>query len=162
MKKLILSCALLCGTLLLPAVDAQSLVVRAKGGAESIFTLSGVRKITFSTGAMSIWKTDGIQSPFNITTVQKLLFAMQSPITTVVKNTTTNKSITVYPNPTTDVLFIKGAVATSQAKVYNLSGIAQSVPSTFLADGFQLNVSALPQGLYLIQLEGQTIKFHKQ
>ena len=162
MKKQILFVgALLCGSLLLHATDVQSLVVEAKGGTESAYALSGVQRITFSGSNLLVTKKDGTQSSFTTANVQKLLFGLRT-VTAIPEATSASSNLAVYPNPTADVLFIKGAVATSQARVYNLTGIAQSVPSTHLADGLQLNVSALPQGVYLIQLDGETIKFQKR
>lgn len=160
-KQILIIGALLCGSLLLQATGVQSLVVQPKTGSQNTFALNDIQKITFSSGTMSLIKTDATQSDYTISEVQKLWFAMVNT-TAISEVTSASSNLAVYPNPTADVLFIKGAAASSQAKVYNLSGIALSVPSTHLADGLQLNVSALPQGVYLIQIDGEIIKFQKR
>ena len=160
-KQTLIIGALFCGSMLLHAADVQSLVVQAKGGSESAITLSNVQRITFSSGNLLVSKKDGTQSSFTTANVQKLLFGLRT-VSAISEITTSSSNITVYPNPAVDVLFVKGLTSSSRVAVYNLTGVAQSVSSTQLADGLQLNVSALPQGFYLLQVNNQTIKFQKR
>lgn len=160
-KRQILIGILLCSTLLCMAADVQSLVVQPKTGSEAVIPLSGVQRITFSGNNMVVLKKDATQSTYTTADVQKLLFGLRSVTTTEVAQIT-ESSLSVYPNPTADVLFVKGISAGSTVVVYNLSGVAQTVSSTYLNDGLQLNVSPLPQGLYILQVNNQTIKFQKQ
>lgn len=160
-KQTLIIGALLCGSVLLHAADVQSLVVQPKVGSESAINLSSVQRITFSGSNMLISKKDGTQSSFTTADVQKLLFGLRT-VSTNVETTLGSSSITVYPNPAVDVLFVKGLTSSTTVAVYNLAGLAQSVPITFLNDGLQLNVSALPQGLYLIQIDNTTYKFQKR
>ena len=83
-------------------------------------------------------------------------------VSAISETSSVSNELTVYPNPAVDVLFVKGLSSNKGLIVYNLIGVAQAVPSTLLADGLQLNVSALPQGVYLIQINNKTIKFQKQ
>jgi hypothetical protein len=162
MKKQILCCALLSATLLLNAASSvQSLVVQAKGGSETAIALSTVQRITFSGSNLLVSKKDGTQSSFTTANVQKLLFGLRSA-TAISETSTVSNNLRVYPNPAVDVLFVKGVSSNKGLKVYNITGVAQAVPSTLIADGLQLNVGALPQGVYLIQVNNKTIKFQKQ
>ncbi len=160
-KQTLIIGALLCGSVLLHAADVQSLVVQPKVGSESVINLSSVQRITFSGSNMLVSKKDGTQSSFTTADVQKLLFGLRT-VSTNVETTLGSSSITVYPNPAVDVLFVKGLTSSTRVAVYNLAGLAQSVPITLLDDGLQLNVSALPQGLYLIQIDNTTYKFQKR
>ncbi len=63
----------------------------------------------------------------------------------------------VYPNPTQDMLCIRGADAKTSLRVFDLSG---QVLTT--ATGAQINVSALPTGTYLLQIGTQVVRFIKQ
>ena len=162
MKKQILCCAFLSATLLLNAASSvQSLVVQTKNGSETAITLSTVQRITFSDGNLLVSKKDGTQSSFTTANVQNFLFGLRT-VSAISETSSVSNELTVYPNPAVDVLFVKGLSSNKGLIVYNLIGVAQAVPSTLLADGLQLNVSALPQGVYLIQVNNKTIKFQKQ
>jgi hypothetical protein len=69
----------------------------------------------------------------------------------------------VYPNPTNGILFVETRRATSLQKateyrITNLMG--QTLQSGRIAsDRQQLDVSALPAGMYLLTIDGTTVKF---
>ena len=160
-KRQILIGTLLCGALFAQAADVQSLVVQPKSGSEAVIALSGVQRITFSGTSMTVVKKDATQSNYAISDVQKMLFALR--ISTTTKQEEISKcNLKAYPNPTNDILFVEGISKVESLRLYNLAGIELSVSHTQLTDGLQLNVSALPQGLYLLQVNDQTIKFQKQ
>jgi hypothetical protein len=160
-KQFLLIAILLCGSLLSMAGDVQSLVVQTKSGSESAHPLSGVQRITFSGTSMNVVKKDATQTDYTTANVQKLLFGLRST-TDLAPAPLSESSLSVYPNPATNLLFVKGVKAASSVVVYNISGVAQTVSSNYLNDGLQLNVSALPQGLYILQVNNQTVKFQKQ
>lgn len=58
-------------------------------------------------------------------------------------------TISIYPNPVTDILYIKGLGNIEKAEVYNMVG--QKVKS-FTTIENQLDVSSLPKGNYILQL----------
>jgi len=61
------------------------------------------------------------------------------------------ESLKVYPNPATDILNINAGVEISNAKLYNISG--QLVyESTGNANEMRINTSAIPSGLYLLNI----------
>lgn len=66
-------------------------------------------------------------------------------------------TFSIYPNPAKDVLYIElKDVVNTQATIHNLSG--QIVNSTQISNGNNtINISALPQGMYYIQLNGEGV-----
>lgn len=160
-KRQILIGILLCGALFTQAADVQSLVVEEKGGSESIHTLNVVQCISFFGTNMIVKKKDATQSTYTTANVQKLLFGLRNASALAVAPIS-GSTLIVYPNPSSDVLFVKGINASSIVAIYNLSGIVQTASITYLSDGLQLNLSDLPQGLYLLQVNNQTIKIQKQ
>lgn len=62
---------------------------------------------------------------------------------------TAEAKVAVYPNPVSDVLFLKG-ISKASVKIYNMAG--QLLQSETISNG-QLNVSRLAKGLYLIAVE---------
>ena len=71
-------------------------------------------------------------------------------------------TFTVYPNPTNGVLFVETRRATSlPAETYHITNLmGQTVLSgNIIAENQQIDVSALPQGMYFITFAGETRKF---
>ena len=72
-------------------------------------------------------------------------------------------TLTVYPNPANDVLVVETQDFASQPttiayRITNLMG--QTVlQGQFTAETLQIDISILPQGLYFITVDGQTVKF---
>ena len=71
-------------------------------------------------------------------------------------------AFTVYPNPTNGVLFVETRRATSlPAETYHITNLmGQTVLSgNIIAENQQIDVSALPQGMYFITVGDMTRKF---
>ena len=159
-KQILIAGVLLCGSLCMHATDVQSLVVQTKGGSESVQALGGVRKITFSGSTMSVVKKDDTQSDYyTISNVQKLLFGLRS---TSVINEVSTSSLKAYPNPAKEVLNVDGISKVNNLHLYNLTGSELSVPYSLVNNGLQISTDNLPQGLYLLQVNNQVIKFQKR
>lgn len=62
---------------------------------------------------------------------------------------TAEANVAVYPNPVSDVLFLKG-ISKATVKIYSMAG--QLLQSETISNG-QLNVSRLSKGLYLVKVE---------
>ncbi|MDR3704661.1 MAG: T9SS type A sorting domain-containing protein [Paludibacteraceae bacterium] len=157
-KQILIAVVLLCGSLCMHATDVQSLVVQAKGGSESTCALSGVRKITFSGGTMSMVKKDATQSDYTISNVQKLLFGLR----TSAINEVTTSSLKAYPNPAKEVLNVDGISKVDNLCLYNLTGSELSVNYSLVNNGLQISTGSLPKGLYILKVNNQIIKFNKQ
>ena len=70
--------------------------------------------------------------------------------------------LAVYPNPTHGVLFIQTLRATSlQSETYRITNLTSQtvLTGTLNAEIQQIDVSALPQGMYFITIGGMTQKF---
>lgn len=160
-KRQLFIASLLCSSGLIVASDVQSLVVQPKSGSESVSALSTVQRITFSGTTMTIVNKDATQTNYSLSNVQKLFFALRSTPTTDIINLETF-NVKAYPNPTADILFVEGVQKVESMRLYNLAGNELAVPYTQLVNGIQLNVSALTQGFYLLQVNNQTIKFQRR
>ncbi len=60
-------------------------------------------------------------------------------------------SFAVYPNPATEFVKVEGLVANAQVKVFSLTGKLVLSAQADYAGAVQLNVSQLPEGLYLVR-----------
>jgi hypothetical protein len=66
--------------------------------------------------------------------------------------------VSVYPVPVQDVLYIKGVHASTEVKIADITG---KVVINEWSKG-DINVSKLAVGMYILQVEGKTIKFVKK
>lgn len=71
------------------------------------------------------------------------------------------QSITVYPNPTENYLFVDGVRENTQATLFNFLG--QKVKDVIVIPSEPLNITDLPSGIYLLKTEKHTpVKFVKK
>lgn len=71
---------------------------------------------------------------------------------------TAEAKVAVYPNPVSEVLFLKG-ISKANVKIYNMAG--QLLHSETISNG-QVNMSRLAKGLYLVTVEaGGKVTTHK-
>jgi len=140
----------------------QTLVVKLKDGSENVQTLSNVQRITFNAGSnMSIALKSGGTASFTLAEIQKLLFSQSSGNDVDEIANDVVKSLSIYPNPVQDVLFVDGVEENAVIRIFNLKG---EVFQTVIAkeEVVQLNVSTLPQGIYILQAGNQAVKFIKK
>lgn len=72
-----------------------------------------------------------------------------------------NQHIKVYPNPTASALIIDGVEKDCAMQIYSLGGTM--ILSAVATQGVNtIDVSALPNGIYLLQLSDATFKFTKK
>jgi len=80
---------------------------------------------------------------------------------TELKTPQVNASISVSPNPAITDITVSGTVSGAKIKLFSVGGaLLQTIPAQENSTG--IDVSSLPQGLYLLQTEGQTLKFIKK
>ena len=74
----------------------------------------------------------------------------------------TGNGLTIYPNPTKNVLFVETqSIASQPNQTYRITDlIGQTVLSGSInAETQQINIKELPSGMYFITVGGQTVKF---
>ena len=161
-KKLLLIFALAAPLISYSIAEAQSLVVELKTGTENEHTLSTVQKIIFDAGSMHIVvktdHTDLYSLSYSLSDVQKILFSQQTGMPDIAKDA--GNSISVYPNPSRDVLFVDGVKEDTKIHVFNTKGV---LFQTVIAKEktVRLNISTLPQDVYILQAGTQAVKFIK-
>lgn len=80
---------------------------------------------------------------------------------TAVEDIQSQPSVCVYPNPTSSALIVDNVQPNTEMTIYTIGG--QTVMSQWATDGTNtINVSHLPDGIYLLQLSNDTFKFIKQ
>ena len=133
---------------------ATNLVLVQSSGAEEMQDIATIGKLVFVEDSIQLLDKSGdILATEPIANVKKICFA--PPTNTDVNDTLVN-TILVYPNPTQDVLMIQGAESQT-LRVFNLQG------SLLLTQwGNQISVGKLPDGIYLLQIGTQVVRFIKR
>lgn len=89
------------------------------------------------------------------------LLLVPQPEGTGIKNIKVESSIFIFPNPVKEKLTVNGVKKDATINVYDLAGgLLQSIPAQ--ENSTEINVSSLQQGIYLLRVGEQTIKFVKQ
>lgn len=133
---------------------AQNLVINGKNGGTTDLNLESLRKITFSKGNLVAKYSDGTYSEYALSTIGKLAFETGSGLSPI----EIMKGHLAYSSQaaTAYVTDSKGA----DLIVYNISGrivLKHSVQT----DAETIDLSALQEGIYLLKLNGVTVKIRK-
>ena len=130
--------------------DSESLPVE--------FAVSEISKIHFGAGNFSVVLDEAeTGGSFDLRNVSKITFAESSAVETVERAV----SVHVTPNPVKDNLMIKGGEALYGSTVSLYSTTGTNVMQLSSWQGESINVSHLPAGVYIINIQSVTIKFMK-
>jgi hypothetical protein len=150
MKKLIVSISLLImGAVSSFATDYDLYIEQLSGNFLS-WKVSSIQKITFADGNIVLTTTDGSSSKVAISNVDRLHFESEaSGISKAEKSFGFNSGKVAT-----------GAVSGTAAKIYNVNG-SLAAESSVQPDG-SVNLSSLPQGIYIVKINGTSFKVAKQ
>lgn len=129
------------------------------GKEEMVFALSGTPKY-WTQGEKLIIEGSSLKGEIALSNVERISFAKAVPTSDVTENA--SEAITLYPNPTTEVIIIKGINASSSISMTDMEGRLLAVAKERESDAIIFNVSALPSATYLLNVDGQTFKFVKR
>lgn len=71
-------------------------------------------------------------------------------------------TLSVYPNPATDIVTVKAGEEINQLAIYSLTGAQMGVDAQVNGGEATLNVSALQNGAYIINVNGKSVKLIKK
>ena len=144
------------------AGSVPSIIVIKSDNSSNEYALSTVRKIVFDEEDAE--NLSGMRIQFNnlnpdVTSVDTIL--CQTGTVEIPEIMGKDCSVYVYPNPVREFLIIEGAAELSEIKICDLNG---KVLMTKVVEGetTKITVSGLSQGLYLMQIGKQVVKFRMQ
>lgn len=164
MKKLLLLTAIALG---LNTIQAQTMYVRPMVGSQTAYPVNNIQKLTFDNGNLIVTNTTGPSGTFALADNRYINFTDLTLGTN--SSVVTESKFYVYPNPSSQWLNISSSNTlhrVSQIEILSLEGrlLMQQKPANESAT--QVNISALPQGMYLCRItsgnQQQTLKFLKQ
>ncbi|MDO9152176.1 MAG: T9SS type A sorting domain-containing protein [Paludibacter sp.] len=140
-------------------LHAQSnLSVVFQDGSNEQISIGSINTIKFTNDGMNINMGSGTTSVYTFSSIRKLLFKTVSGVNELLDNTS---QIQIYPNPVKLMLYLKNVVDSDlKIKIFRSDGAL--VFDNILSSAQQcIDVSQLNQGLYVLQVNNQTIKFAK-
>ena len=130
-------------------------VIRLTGEAKELQQVSAIQFLPGQTLKCKLSNGESTE----LTGVRKISFENNN--FTAVEDVASPSSIRVYPNPTADMLIIDGADAKQEIEIYSINGTkvlsAQSQEGTNT-----IQVTQLPNGVYLLRLADETFKLIKE
>lgn len=155
-KRLILSAVLLLG-LGLTGLQAQTMYVKESSGTQTAYTLRSVQKMTFSSGNVTVQKKDNSTAVYALSDLrylnfQDLITGLEQPVQQGAFN------LIIYPNPVADVLNIDltGVTTGGTISILTLEGKVLQEQKNDGVNTITLNLSQLPQGIYLCRYASTT------
>ena len=157
---------LLLPILLMVAIAAQAetnkLRMELLYGGEMEYALAIIGKITFNVAAEEMCLSDKKGEEMGCTSLHmigKIVFTSDGAPTNL--DAVESGTIQVYPNPTQDVLFVRGIEGDQVVRIFDLQGRLMHATSASEGEA-QLQVGNLADGTYLLQLGAQVVKFIKE
>ncbi|MBU3680985.1 MAG: T9SS type A sorting domain-containing protein [Flavobacterium sp.] len=149
------------------ALSAQTMYVRPLVGTQSAYNTDNIQKLTFSNGNLLVTSTLGVVESHPLAGNRYINF---TDLTLATSNTSSLPSgFYVYPNPSSHMLHLFNTNPNKSielVQVMSLDGKLLMQVKPMESNNTQLDISALPQGMYLCKISSdnqqQTLKFLKQ
>lgn len=150
----------------LTVLQAQTMYIKEYNGTQATYNVNDILKLSFPDGNILVSKTGGITHIFPLTDVRYLNFYNITTGISFEKNLNSQSLLLLYPNPVRDLLNIQWTSTENQRviiEIFSFEGKliykeAINSPTNF----YQIQVSALPKGIYLCRLiNGATIETKK-
>ena len=155
-SKLLILCAFLVGITSFAAAQGTSvnLTLTMTNGEEHSLLLSDLSQLSFENGERLVIENGNDTYTFQLSEIRKMVC---SELTDTEENHVSQAQL--FPNPSHDSFIVNGITGTHSARVYALDG---RLVKTFEAtEGQSVDISELSSGMYLLHLNGQTLKLMK-
>ncbi|MBO6025683.1 MAG: T9SS type A sorting domain-containing protein [Bacteroidales bacterium] len=131
------------------------LVVTTIDGAEQSFQLTEESQLYFNNGEnLVIEDVAGTATTFQLSQIRKIICAE-------VTGTTENalSKLQLFPNPSRNGFIIRNLQDSCPARIYSLDG--RLMMQFVAAEGMSVDISGLSSGMYLLHINGETLKLMK-
>ncbi|MBO5346298.1 MAG: T9SS type A sorting domain-containing protein [Paludibacteraceae bacterium] len=137
-----------------------SLFIDYLSGDDAEIALNVIGRIEIKDEVFRLISIEGTElASCNLYEVKKISFGDNSE--TNLENNGFN-TIAIFPNPTHDVLFINGLNSNDIIRLFDLQGKLILTSIADVEGNLQMQVSQLPEGVYLLQVGVEIMKFIKQ
>lgn len=143
------------GFLLRGTAQNVTLVVTTNDGEELAYQLTEESQLYFNNGeSLVIDDGTGATATFQLADIRKIVC---SEVADIQENTASR--VQIFPNPARDCFVTHNLTGSKPARVYTLDG--RLVKMFQASEGLLVDVSDLASGIYLLHIDGQTLKLMK-
>ena len=136
-------------------VTNVSLVVTKIDGTEQTFQLDEESQLYFENGDQLVIKdVAGNTTSFGLDKIRKIVCSEVAGA-----QESTASQLQIFPNPTHNSFIVRNLTGTGLARIYSLDGRLVKLFQAY--DGMSVDVSDLTNGMYLMNINGQTLKLMK-
>jgi hypothetical protein len=130
-----------------------------KDGTIKQFKIQEDLKLFFEGNDMVVSESASVaENKIDLAEIEKILFPKSAG--TGLADDLTTESISVFPNPTTDLLYISDTQDGSKVEIISWNGMLLNVQNYSVGRGVSLK--EYPTGLYTLRVDGRTFKIYKK
>jgi len=138
---------------------SQGMIIETNSGEQIIEKLAGLETLSFPNPFMVVSRDDNSTHSYNLLSVSKIYF---DPTIGVSVGNDLSNEFTVYPNPTSELLYIGNySPETYSYKIFSLDGKEKGAAESG-TPGEAIDVGHLENGMYILMIDGKAVKFIKQ
>lgn len=154
-KKSLLLPFFLLGLLFQAKAQNVTLVVTNTNGTEQTYQLTEESQLHFENGErLVIENASGTNFTLQLSNIRKIVCAEMTD-----SEENLASKLQILPNPSHHQVLIKNLSSNGQGRIYTLDG--RMVKAFEASDGMMLDISDLSEGMYLLNIDGQTLKLMK-
>lgn len=155
MKKNVLLLFLFVGLALLVKAQNVTLIVTNTNGIEQTYQLTEESQLHFENGErLVIENANGSNVTLQLSDIRKIVCSEM-----VGTEENAASKLQILPNPSYNQVIIKNLSGNCQGRIYTLDG--RMVKAFEANEGLMLDISDLSEGMYLLNIDGQTLKLMK-
>lgn len=127
------------------------------GSKSSVYKIDETGELTFEEKFLVIKEDENSEAKkLTLGNISKLLIKDASAVNDISSD---SQSISLYPNPASSEVFISGIDGKQTVEIYSISGVL--VMKSSVENGSAINISNLRQGVYIVKVDGKTVKLCK-
>ena len=159
LKRGLLLLAFIIGLAFNLAAQSTQMTIHFNDGSERSYYLSENDRVYFEDNEtlvveLAIYGKDVRSDRFNLADIRKI--TCQETVDT---NENLLPDLSIFPNPVHDALMLPNLKGTMQAQLYTLDG--KLIKSFEITEGQIVDISDLPIGMYLLNVDSKTLKLMK-
>ncbi|MCQ2232362.1 MAG: T9SS type A sorting domain-containing protein [Paludibacteraceae bacterium] len=147
----ILASLVLCGM----PLSATKIVLLSADGDEKTVELTTVQNVSIVHDVNSLSMSANMKDGERVDQIKTLVFSDKSELSYV--SATSANGMNLYPNPVTELLIISGVEDNLPVTITDMSGCVVKC-----VIGNRIDVSSLPDGMYIVGVDGKYAKFNKK